>query len=294
MGVGNVFALAGWWPFGKKDVQEQDNVVQGEKQNICLKVSEAPWASPYDIEGDGYIDGPDAEAMIYSFAQVRRDFDKDCLSVKLSMLDAEVQWKLRTVVAYLPQGEWSAEQKKTALEQIDVIERRALGAHEILSEESPFTMVNRDVYARIVEMCLRARNIVEGSTREPFGLGVNLIPFPNRSEMRGFKVTGIHPESAALRSGLRVGDEILAVGGKTIPELSTDGTPEGSTDPDTQMLRGMAGERGSVVRLQVLRKEKADIVDLEVRRNIWSARVLTVPDQAPLWDGTVMYQEMPK
>jgi hypothetical protein len=251
-----------------------------------MTTHDKPWIKPYDINGDGGFGVDDMQASIYNNpVEPRRPIDlthidEDCRCVKIGFLKDEAMWKLKQIIAEQPrQADTSILARRVNDLQMSIsirFGRLSAGAH--------CTFITRQVSLATNEMVRRARRILQSnSANEPFGIGIQLVP--NQSSESGFplSISALHPASAAAAAGLLRGDILTAIDGLSPRQRSIDGTIEGLIDPETQLARGLGGPRNSNVTLTLRRGART--FDVNIKRNIWSARRLSAPETAPLWDG---------
>lgn len=139
----------------------------------------------------------------------------------------------------------------------------------------------------VTETALRARNIIiQGASTEPFGTGIGLAPMGKTGSLP-LRVLEIHPKSDAAAKGVKLGDLLFRIDGKSLKDLSTDGTSKGLFDPKTQLIRGQSNSYNSKVKFTLFRFDNSfgKTIEIEVQRKIWSARHLGCPPK-PEWDGT--------
>jgi hypothetical protein len=236
---------------------------------------------PFDIQGDGVFGMDDMKA--YIGPRPGDDPTDMCSISRIGFLKREVEWKLKTLLA----GKLT--RHETSASEIDGLENDALNRLQQLSSKNPNRLAAARARAYIVELSLRAKALLVNPAAESFGTGVAVKPHPTSQGGWPMQVTSVIPDSGAARVGIRRGDALIAVGGKPFEGLSSDGTVQGLYDPQTNLSRGFGGSWGSIMHLQVRRSTGA-LVELQVERNIWSARTLGTPNTLPLWDG----KEMPK
>lgn len=262
------------------------------KDFVCFdNVNNLPWVRPYDINRDGKFGVDDMKAILPTLPDSPIDEDEDslleaCTRVRIRLVHDEADWKLRDLIAKSP----GPLRSHPILREMDSFRAYALARIKDLDAGKKLAVTDT-VRSTLVEMDLRARNIVKDeTTNEPFAVGLGLTPIFVSSTDWNMKIADIHPSSSAWAAGVEPGDILLAVDGYPIREYSWDdgGTPAGLFDPKTQSTRGMAGTRGSEVRLSLQRGDRK--FDVVLKRNIWTARHLGTPIEARPWDG----QEHPK
>lgn len=255
---------------------------------VCVDdLYKLPWAKPYDIKQDGFFGVDDIKAFLDNPSSLPLDGDLKslnlaCTQAEIGLIEQGVKWRYKKLLA-----DTSASPHSTSLfGEIESIKREALARVETLnhSEGGKLGMAER-VRSTVIEMELRARNIVkDGSTDEFFGVGLSLVPDQKISpENWQVKIASVHPASSAAAAGILVGDILSAVDGIPAKQLSKDGTFDGLLDPETQMTKGFGGQRNSQVKLSLQRGDQK--FDVTLKRNIWSARTLGTPPHLPLWDG---------
>jgi len=256
---------------------------------VCGSIDRAPWLEQYDMRHDGAIGVDDLKTAAYQnagAAPIDRDraaLDLNCREFGVATLVDEVEWKLQDAVLQPAR----AEDRAARLAKIDALEKEALARFDKMQQSTKSIFIKSKTRSAIVEMALRARNIANGATDEPFGIGVKLMP--REGSLDALTVLQVHPAGGEAGSGLQRGDAITHVDGKPIRALSSDGTLDGLLDPATQLMRGMSGPRDSHVVLTV-EKPNGKTVTLSLARNIWSARRLSVTRTTPLIDGTEKQQ----
>ena len=254
---------------------------------VCMDdLKDRPWARPYDINGDGNFGVDDLKALIsapkdFSLDGGKASLEISCLQAKIRFVGEEVEWKLKGLLAQ-PSQEGS--HSTSLFNEVDNLERDALARVKDLSSGHEDLAQAAKVRSSIVEVTLRAHNIIrEEKTDEPFGIGVGFIPESVSSGGWQEKIVDIYPAGAAAAAGILAGDLLVAVDGRSVQSWSTDGTPAGLVDPETQLMRGLSGARNSEVKVTIQRGTAK--FDKVIKRNIWSSRHLGTPDAKTPWDG---------
>lgn len=258
------------------------------KDFVCFdNVNNLPWGRTYDINGDGLFGVDDIKALLPRPADLEIDGEEDslntaCTQAKLVFVDKEVQWKLKGLLAKSP----GPIRFPSLFGETDQLKAWALARIKDLDAGKGLAMTDK-VRSAIVEMDLRARSILSGSADdEPFSVGLNFVPVFVSRDNWNLRITDVHPDSSAVAAGVLPGDILLAIDGRPIREFSTDAnrTPGGLVDPETQMVRGFGGSRGSEMKVSLLRGDRR--FDVALKRNLWSGRHLGTPENGLPWDGT--------
>ena len=252
---------------------------------VCFDVKDKPWATSYDINGDGHFGVDDIKAFLPTPADLATDENEEslnlsCTQVKIGFVREEVEWKLKGLIAKssAPSGTLSL------FSEMDSLKAEALARIQTLDEGRKMAMAEK-VRSAVIEMDLRARNVVKDeNSGEPFGVGLYFAPHFISPTDWNLKIAGIYPFSSAISAGILPGDFLLAVDGRAVCTLSSDAgqTPDGLNDPETQLIRGLGGSKNSEVRLSLQRGDRK--FDIVLKRNIWSGRHLGTPDHGA-WDG---------
>ena len=133
-----------------------------------------------------------------------------------------------------------------------------------LNQEAYFNALNAyvttfDAYAAVVPPWqLQASR--ERSSGNYAGIGVRIAPWEGEGPVEAIRIVGICPEGPAERAGLRIGDEIVAVGGERLASIC----PTADTSPLQFRIRGkrrteveitVRGEGGNERSVNVTRDE---------------------------------------
>lgn len=268
---------------------------------VCMDVANKPWATPYDIKGDGGLGVDDMKAIVYQSAKlppIDANFtalQTECELIKLSMLHEQVEWALKDIIAQFNDQTITL---TTAEEKVDTLEKEALSHVELSRKQFPKYQFGITRKSQIVEMLLRARREIESQSESKiYGLGVELVPNSPNGAWWPLKIGAVHTASSAWAAGVRSNDWIVAVDDIPVKDLSGDGTFAGLSDPTTQLTRGFNGSRKSKVKLTLRRADESNPglpardFDIVVERNIWMPRHLGTPNDAPLWDGSIKHEK---
>ncbi len=142
----------------------------------------------------------------------------------------------------------------------------------------------------VTELALRSRAIAKdpSTTDELFGVGFGLMANQDSGSWWPLQVGEVLPFGAAAAAGILVGDRLMAVDGKNVAELSTDGSVKGLLDPDTHLMHGFAKPRDASTKLTIKRGDR--VFDTVVANNVWSGRYSGAAHTwSSDWDGKVSY-----
>lgn len=205
-----------------------------------------------------------------------------CTLAKIALIEQEVKWGYKKLIA----DTLGSPHSTSLFGEIESIRKEALTRVETLnrSEGGKLGMAER-VRSAVIEMELKVRNVVRnGSTDEPFGVGLFLAPYQMTSpENWQVKIVNVHPASSAAAAGVLLGDLLLGVDGIPMKQLSKNGTFDGLLDFETRIVRGIGGQRNTQVKLSLQRGDQK--FDVTLKRNIWSARHLGTPPDSLAWNG---------
>lgn len=79
----------------------------------------------------------------------------------------------------------------------------------------------------------------EASSGRYYGIGVRIDQAKTGVPLESLEIIGVKPGGPADEAGVRVGDRIIGVDGRTIPEIC----PDGHTDPLHEAIKGPAGTK---------------------------------------------------